>query len=183
MNTFTCHGESQDVQGCNLGKLAVIAPMLERIKLKDIINQHIPADEQADFDHGSILSLMLAARLYSPVAMSNISEWAEKSGADIYFGIPIEKMNDDRFGRSLDAFFDQRHSILGAVALHVAEEFKIPLSELHYDPTHVLFEGAYNDADKRDGVVSENGIRSNETLEPAHITKGRGTDDAPPGAG
>ena len=182
METFTCHGESQDVQGRNFGKLAVIAPMLERIKLKDIINQHIPADEQADFDHGAILSLMLAARLYSPVAMSNISEWAEKSGAEIYFGIPLEKMNDDRFGRSLDAFFDQRHSILGAVALHVAEEFKIPLSELHYDPTHVLFEGAYNDAVKRDGVVGENGIRSNDALKPAHITKGRGTDDAPQGA-
>jgi hypothetical protein len=182
MNTFTCHGESQDVQGRNLGKLAVIAPMLERVKLKEIINQHIPADEQAEFDHGTILSLMLAARLYSPVAMSNVGEWAEKSGADIYFGIPVDKMNDDRIGRSLDAFFDQRHSILGAVALHVAEEFKIPLSELHYDPTHVLFEGAYTDAAKRDGVVGEHGIRSNDTLEPAHITKGRGTDDAPPGA-
>lgn len=182
MDTFTCYGESQDVQGCNFGKLAVIAPMLERIKLKEIINQHIPADEQAEFDHGSILSLMLSARLYSPVAMSNIPEWAEKSGADIYSGIPIEKMNDDRFGRSLDAFFDQRHSILGAVALHVAEEFKIPLSELHYDPTHVLFEGAYNDAVKRDGVVGDNEIRCNETLQPAHITKGRGTDDAPQGA-
>jgi transposase len=182
MDTFTCHGESQDVQGRNLGKLAVIAPMLERIKLKDIINQHIPADEQAEFDHGAILSLMLAARLYSPVAMSNIGEWAEKSGADIYFGIPLDKMNDDRLGRSLDAFFDQRHSILGAVALHVAEEFKIPLSELHYDPTHVLFEGAYNDAAKREGVVNEDSIRCNDSLEPAHITKGRGTDDAPQGA-
>lgn len=182
MEPFTCQGESQDVQGRNLGRLAVIAPMLERIKLKEIINQHIPVDEQAEFDHGHILSLMLAARLYSPVAMSNIGEWAEKSGADFYFGIPIDKMNDDRFGRSLDAFFEQRHSILGAVALHVAEEFKIPLSELHYDPTHVLFEGAYNDAVKREGVVNEDGIRSNDSLEPAHITKGRGTDDAPHGA-
>lgn len=182
MEPFTCQGESQDVQGRNLGRLAVIAPMLDRIRLKEIINQHIPADEQAEFDHGSILSLMLAARLYSPVAMSNIGEWAGKSGADIYFGIPIDKMNDDRFGRSLDAFFEQRHSILGAVALHVAEEFKIPLSELHYDPTHVLFEGAYNDAVKREGVVHEDGIRCNDALEPAHITKGRGTDDAPQGA-
>lgn len=182
MEPFTCQGESQDVQGRNLGRLAVIAPMLDRIRLKEIINQHIPADEQAEFDHGSILSLMLAARLYSPVAMSNIGEWAGKSGADIYFGIPIDKMNDDRFGRSLDTFFEQRHSILGAVALHVAEEFKIPLSELHYDPTHVLFEGAYNDAVKREGVVHEDGIRCNDALEPAHITKGRGTDDAPQGA-
>ena len=182
MEPFTCQGESQDVQGRNLGRLAVIAPMLERIRLKEIINQHIPVDEQAEYDHGAILSLMLAARLYSPVAMSNIGEWAEKSGADIYFGIPIDKMNDDRIGRSLDAFFDQRHSILGAVALHVAEEFKIPLSELHYDPTHVLFAGVYNDAVKRKGVVNEDGIRCNDSLDPAHITKGRGTDDAPQGA-
>ena len=55
MDTLTCHGESLDVQGRNPGKLAVIAPMLERIKLEAIINQHIPADEQAEFDHGAIL--------------------------------------------------------------------------------------------------------------------------------
>lgn len=182
MDTFTCHGQPLDIQGRNLGKLAVIAPMLERIKLKEIINQHIPIDDQAEFDHGSILSLMLAARLYSPVAMSNIPAWAEESGADIYFGIPVEKLNDDRIGRSLDAFFNQRHSILGAVALHVAEEFRIPLNELHYDPTHVRFEGAYSEATSRDGVVGVGGIRSNDSLEPAHITKGRGTDDAPNGA-
>ena len=182
MDTFTCYGKSEDVQGCNFGKLAVIAPMLERIKLKEIINQHIPADVQAEFDHGTILNLFVAARLYSPVALSNIPEWAEASGADIFWNMPIEKMNDDRLGRSLDAFFEQRHSILGAVALHVAEEFQVPLSQLHYDPTHILFEGAYDNAVQREGVVSAEGIRSNATLGPAHITKGRGTDDAPQGS-
>ncbi|MEJ7596019.1 MAG: DUF4277 domain-containing protein [Planctomycetaceae bacterium] len=146
MSAFTCYGNQQDVDGLNFGKLAVIAPMLERVKLKDIINQHMPADAQAEFDHGTILNLLVAARLFSPVALSNIPEWAESCGADIFWNMPIEKMNDDRFGRSLDAFFDQRHSILGAVALHVAEEFDVPLSQLHYDPTHILFEGAYDDA-------------------------------------
>jgi transposase len=182
MSEYTCYGNTEDVEGCNFGKLAVIAPMLERIKLKEIINQHIPADVQAEFDHGTILNLLVAARLYSPVALSSIPEWAEASGADIFWNFPVEKMNDDRFGRSLDAFYQQRHSIMGAVALHVAEEFKVPLGELHYDPTHVLFEGAYDNAVKRDGVVSEQGIRCNATLEPAHITKGRGTDDAPQGS-
>ena len=181
MSAYTCYGNQSDVDGLNFGKLAVIAPMLERIKLKDIINQHIPADAQAEFDHGTILNLLVAARLYSPIALSNIPEWAESCGADIFWNMPVEKMNDDRFGRSLDAFFEQRHSILGAVALHVAEEFDVPLSQLHYDPTHILFEGAYDNAVKRVGVVSETGIRSNGTLEPAHITKGRETDDAPQG--
>ena len=59
---------------------------------------------QQEFDHGTILNLLVAARLYSPIALSNIPEWAEASGADIFWNLPVEKMNDDRFGRSLDAF-------------------------------------------------------------------------------
>ena len=51
MDAYTCYGNQHDVEGRNFGKLAVIAPMLERIKLKEIINQHIPADVQARSDH------------------------------------------------------------------------------------------------------------------------------------
>ena len=40
--------------------------------------------------------------------------------------------------------FTQRHSILANIALHVAREFDVPLSEMHYDPTHILFHGAYD---------------------------------------
>ena len=50
MDADTCYGNQHDVEGRNFGKLAVIAPMLERIKLKEIINQHIPADVRELFD-------------------------------------------------------------------------------------------------------------------------------------
>jgi transposase len=162
--------------------LAVIVPLLERMKVADIINRHIPADPQADFDHGTVLSLLVAARLDSPVALSNVATWAKESGANILWGMPTEKINDDRLGRSLDAFFAQRHSILATIALHVSREFDIPLTSLHYDPTHILFEGAYEEALPRTGVVDGKTIRSDDALDPAHITKGRGTDDAPKGA-
>jgi hypothetical protein len=66
-------------------------------------------------------------------------------------------------GRSLDAFFRQRHSILAHLALHVSKEFKVPLAELHYDPTHILFEGAYENAEPREGVLAENSVRSDDT--------------------
>lgn len=101
-----------------------------------IINRHLPSDTQAEFEHGSVLSLLIAARLYSPVALINVAGWAGESGADILWDIPVEKITDDRLGKSLDAFFTQRHSILASLALHVSHEFSIPLSELHYDPTH-----------------------------------------------
>lgn len=176
------YGNQSTAEGCHFGSLAVIVPLLKQMKIADIINQHLAVDPQAEFDHGTVLSLLVAARLHSPVALSNVATWADDCGADILWDMPIEKINDDRLGRSLDAFFDQRHSILASLALHVSRRFDVPLSSLHYDPTHILFEGAYEDAQPRTSVVHGKTIRSDDALDPAHITKGRRTDDAPQGA-
>lgn len=183
---FTWYGNQSTSEACRFGALAVIVPLLERMNVKQIINQHLPADPQAEFDYGTTLSLLMAARLYSPMALSNIAGWAKESGADILWDMAPEKINDDRLGRALDAFFTQRHSILAHLALQVSREFKVPLSELHYDPTHLLFEGAYEDAEPRDEVINRSGkeehIRSDDQLSAAHIAKGRATDDAPKGS-
>ena len=204
MATFTWYGNQSEAEACRFGALAVIFPLIERMKVMPIINQHCPADPQAEYDYGCTLSLLMAARLYSPVALSNVAEWARESGADILWGIPPEKLNDDRLGRALDAFFEQRHSILAHLALHVAREFGVSLSEFHYDPTHLLFTGAYEDAQAREGVMGRSGpeetnpsqakkqqgpskppqttVRSDGDLAAAHISKGRATDDAPKGS-
>jgi transposase len=177
------YGNQLDADSCNLGALAVLFPLLERMQVAEIIDQHLPKDSRADFSHGTVLGLLMAARLHQPTALSNVAAWANDTGADFLWQIPVEKLNDDRLGRSLDALFRERHSILAHVALHVSREFGIPLTELHYDPTHILFEGAYDHAEPRDGVVGEQDVvRSDHELKPAHITKGRGTDDAPDGA-
>jgi transposase len=184
--TFTWYGNQSNCETCRFGSLAVIFPLIQRMNVVSIINRHLPADPQADFDYGTTLSLLMAARLYSPVALSNVAKWAKDTGADILWGMPPEKINDDRLGRALDAFFRQRYSILANLALHVSHEFNVPLNELHYDPTHVLFEGEYEAAEPREGVIDRSGeeevIRSNDQLSPAHITKGRAMDDAPKGS-
>ena len=105
---ITWYGNQSSAEGCNLGALAMLWPLLERMQVAKIINQHIPADPQADFDHGRVLSLLIAARLYSPVALINVGRWAAGSGADILWDIPAEKLNDDRLGRSVAAFFSSR---------------------------------------------------------------------------
>ena len=180
MSNLTWYGKQSDVETAAFGALSLIEPMIQRIDLAKIINQHLPVDSQAEFDHGSILSLLVAARLYSPVALSNVSQWAEQSGADVLFGIPAAKLNDDRLGRSLDAFFKQRHSILASLALHVAEKFGISLNRLHYDPTHILFTGEYENAEARDETPDAASLKDTE-LAAAHITKGKATDDSPKG--
>lgn len=177
--SFAWYGNQSSAESCNFGSLAVVWPLLERMNVAGIINRHLPADPQAEYDHGTVLSLLIAARLYSPVALVNVADWASESGADILWNIPPEKLNDDRLGKSLDAFFTQRHSILASLALHVAQDFSIPLSELHYDPTHILLHGAYAESEPRGDFQEGETTRSDEALPPAHITQGRPMSDAP----
>jgi transposase len=173
------YGDQSSAESCNFGALAVIWPLLERMGVAEIINRHLPADPQAEYDHGTVLSLLAAARLYSPVALVNVAKWAEESGADILWDMPVEKITDDRLGKSLDAFFTQRHSILAAVALRISKEFAVPLTELHYDPTHILLHGAYEDSEPRPELQAGEPVRSNDQLPPGHITQGRAMSDAP----
>jgi len=173
------YGNQSSAESCNFGALAVVWPLLERMNVAGIINRHVPADRQAEFDHGTVLSLLIAARLYSPVALVNVARWAVESGADILWNMPPEKITDDRLGKSLDAFFTERHSILASVALHVSQEFEVPLSELHYDPTHILLHGAYEESTPRDALGEGETVRSDRDLPPAHITAGRPMSDAP----
>ncbi len=175
MDAATWYGNqaNDNVEARNIGTLAVIAPLLKRMNVAEIIDQHLPADPRAEFDYGSILSVLIAARMFSPLGLVNVANWAKDSGAELLWNIPADKLNDDRLGKALDAFFTQRHSILASFALHVSQELNIPLAEVHYDPTHILFHGAYEDSQPRDELPADETIPSDDELPAAHITKGR----------
>jgi hypothetical protein len=174
------YGNQSEAEGCRFGALAMLWPLLQRMQVASIIDGHLPADPQAEFSHGKVLSLLIAARIFSPVALVNVGGWAAESGADILWDMPVEKINDDRLGRSVDAFFDQRHSILAALALRVSQEFGVPLEEIHYDPTHLIFHGAYESSQSRGALQTDAGeVRSDGRLAPSHITAGRPMSDAP----
>jgi hypothetical protein len=61
--SITWYGNQSLAEGCNFGALTVLWPLLERMHVAKIINQHLPVDPQAEFDHGRVLSLLIAARL------------------------------------------------------------------------------------------------------------------------
>ena len=44
-----------------------------------IIDQHLPADPQAEYAYGPLLSLLVAARLANPVALVNVADWAQQA--------------------------------------------------------------------------------------------------------
>jgi transposase len=169
---FTWQGPPRPEEIVNLGPLALIHPLLERLGVAAVIDQHLPPDPQLEFSHGRVLSLLLAARLARPTALVNIAEWADQAGADLLWNIPADKLNDDRLGRALDAFFDQRHSIMAGVTLNALELAELTLQRLHFDTTHLIFYGAYATSQPRPVSSPDELFRGDDHLEPAHITHG-----------
>jgi transposase len=168
---FHWFGSVTPDDSCHFGPLAVIGPLLEQMGVADIIDRHLPADPQAEYAYGPLLRLLIAARLADPVALVNVADWAEASGADFLWNLPAAKLNDDRLGRALDAFYYQRHSILANIALHVAQVFHVRLERLHYDPTHIAFHGEYAGSRPRTDPALDL-LRPYADDPPAHITFG-----------
>ncbi len=153
------------------GPLALIAPLLQRLDLTALIDQHLPPDPQLAYSHGRVLSLLLAARLAQPTALIHIPTWARASGADLLWDIPADDLNDDRLGRALDAFFTQRHAIQAAVAARTLEQAELSGQRLHFDPTHLIFTGAYDTSQPRPDTMPWP-PRCSADIAPAHITHG-----------
>jgi len=162
---------------CNLGPLAVVAPLLEEMDVAGIIDRHLPPDPQLEYSHGQVLRLLVAARLCQPLALVNVARWAQDSGGEFLWDIPADKLNDDRLGRALDALFSQRHSILGSVAAHVVSTFRLPMSRLHYDTTHLLMYGAYDSSQPIPGDLPLPPLTASAGFPPAHITYGYAVHD------
>ena len=169
--TLTWHGSAQAAEVVHLGPLALIQPLLEQLDIAAVIDRHLPPDPQLEFSHGQVLSLLLAARLCQPTALVNVPAWAEQTGADILWDLPADKLNDDRLGRSLDAFFEQRHSILAAITHQALRLVEARLERVHFDTTHLTFYGAYDTSAPRPPVPLPE-LRGDSSLPPAHLCHG-----------
>jgi transposase len=155
----------------NFGSLGILVPLLEKLNIANIIDRHIPTDPQAEYSHGTVLRVLLAARLNDPTALINVAHWAAEHGAEYLCNIPADKLNDDRLGRSLDAFFEHRHEILAEVSCQVLRVTKLTLERCHFDPTHLILYGTYEDSMPRpQGPLDEFIARLKNS--PAHITRG-----------
>jgi transposase len=174
---FNWHGAARAEDVLNHGPLALILPLLERLDIAALIDRHLSVAPQLEFSHGDVLSLLLAARLCQPTALVNVAAWAEQAGADLLFNMPLDKLNDDRLGRALDAFFTQRHSIRASVAEQALRVAELSPQRLHFDPTHVSFYGAYDHSKPRANELPLPPATPSADFPPAHLTYGHGAAD------
>lgn len=132
------------VQVIPAGALPVIKAFLDELEVIETINALVP-NATGEYDFGEVAGVVIASRLQGvPLPIYAIADWAGETAVPAVFGIPAEKLNDDRIGEMLDAVRPQRVAIWGRVLSRAVPHFGIELKTLHADPTKIAFEGSYD---------------------------------------
>jgi transposase len=132
------------VQVIPAGALPVIKALLDELGVIETINALVP-NETAEYGLGEVAGVVIASRLQGiPLPIYAIADWAGETAVPAVFGLPAEKLNDDRIGEMLDALRAQRVAIWGRVMSRAVQRFGIELKTLHADPTKIAFEGSYD---------------------------------------
>jgi len=138
------------LQSWTVGPLPIVNRLLERMRLEEIVQQHLPPDDpRVEVPTVRCLLLLVRNVLLSREPISGLGEWAERYAPNL-LGLTqrqLGQLNDDRVGRSLDRLFDATTpQLLMDVVRQMVREFDLKLDELHNDSTTVSFFGQYEDA-------------------------------------
>jgi transposase len=124
-----------------IGALAVVYPLLEKLRVREIVNQL--RGTRADIDLGRITEVLLLNRLLAPQPLCWVQRWARETVLPEYLATPADKLYDNRLGRALDALHPVLGEIWARVAIEAVTRYQVDLSVVHWDITSFFFEGAY----------------------------------------
>ncbi|MDD2736061.1 MAG: IS1634 family transposase [Desulfuromonadaceae bacterium] len=112
-----------------------------RLGLADFSREAMPAGRE-DIPWSIMACLLVLARFCAPSSELQIAEsWFEKSALDDLLGVPVDKVNEDRLYRALDALLPHKDSLCRHLQNRYGELFGSTFDFLFYDITSTYFEG------------------------------------------
>jgi transposase len=137
-----------------LGALPVLYALLEVLHVREIVNGYCPSDAQVD--HGAVAVVLILNRLMAPRALVRVADWVAQTVLTQTLGIPANKFNDDRLGRTLDAIASHEREIWLEIVNAALMQFDIDVSFIFYDLTAFVMQGEFKDSDKVDYGFAHN---------------------------
>jgi transposase len=145
---WTCRNLAEVVQALvrrrvlrYLGALPVLMALLKRLGVRQIINRHCPT--HSPLDHGTVALVLVLNRLMAPRPLYRMVDWLGSTLIAEQLGIPKDKFNDDRLGRTLDALAEHLGAIWNDLQQQALLHYPIDLSVLFYDLTALIMTGQY----------------------------------------
>jgi transposase len=124
-----------------VGALPVISECMERLRVADQVNDLV--SWEGDVPLGTLVEVMMMNRLLAPKALFRLDAWAQKASVTDYFDLQPGQLNDDRLGRALERLAAHADKVQAALVLTAVRDFKLDITQVHYDITSVELFGAY----------------------------------------
>ena len=126
---------------CDLGGPWLGLELVDQLGLKEFFDRTIPSGRE-DISWSLMALVLVLCRLCNPSSELHIAEhfYAQSALADL-LGIPVEKVNEQRLYRALDALLPHKEAVEVFLKNRLGELFGLEYDLLLYDVTSTYFEG------------------------------------------
>jgi transposase len=138
----------------HLGALSILYALLEVLQVREIINRHCAT--AAEVDHGTVAMVLILNRLTAPRPLYRVADWLARTVLVYQLGVPAEKLNDDRLGRTLDVISEHSRDIWQDIVHRALVQGGVDLSVVFYDLTAFVVHGEYTGSEHVDFGFAHN---------------------------
>ncbi len=123
--------------------------MCRQVRIRDIVDRLCPMKWFRNVSHGDIVEFLILHILqsYRREPLYQLQWWAEVHNVDRIYDCASQAFNDDRIARTLDAIAPHIADIETLVVRRALRHYHINPRTIHWDLTHLTFEGAYEQSD------------------------------------
>lgn len=141
------------------GKMNFMVGLCEKLRLADVFNANLEKHlgRKTDIPYGIMAEMMLVNICDDHHPLLRLQEYFEMKDLEGIFHYPIElsQINDDRFGKFLDAFYEASpRRIFGELSTQAFLTYGIEVKNINYDTTSKVMWGTYETADGKEGVIN-----------------------------
>jgi len=127
------------------GDVYIGLALWHRLKLDEFFENSLQ-QKREDVPWAKIACILTLARFCAPSSELRVSEsWYSKTALEDLISVPVDKVNDDRLYRGLDALLPLKDGIFNHLKQRYTDMFGLKFDILLYDITSTYFEGEMDD--------------------------------------
>ena len=141
------------------GKMNFIVGLCEQLNLPEVFNKNLKKTlgRNTDIPYGIMAEMMLVNICDDHHPLYRLDEYYQMKDLEGIFHYPISlsQINDDRFGKFLDAFYQAgARRIFAELSTQAFITYGIEVTNINYDTTSKTMWGTYETEEGKEGVIS-----------------------------
>ncbi|HEY5588072.1 MAG TPA: IS1634 family transposase [Candidatus Paceibacterota bacterium] len=141
------------------GKMNFMVGLCEQLKLPEVFNLNLEKSlgRKTDIPYGIMAEMMIVNICDNHKPLCMLNDYYKEKDLEGIFHCPIDlsQINDDRFGKFLDAFYEAGpRKIFGELSSQAFVTYGIEVTNINYDTTSKVMWGTYETEELKEGVIS-----------------------------